>query len=131
MGQAEAMSKRKNYVFLIENDKTLGTVVKNLLTEENFVVADAETCDAAVQLIPAFNPNLVIFDTLILATDKEGYLKVNQQVVKMKIPLLMLVDPNGSNLTRAILLNHVGINKPFAAHELLIVVQQALAGKLQ
>src|SRR5437763_5490577 len=115
--------RSKKYLFLIENGNALPVFVKNLLTEENFVGADAETCDAAVELLPAFNPNLVIFDTLLLATDKEGYLKVNQQVSKMKIPMLMLVDPNGSNLTKAILLNHIGINKPFAAHELLVVVQ--------
>src|SRR5258708_37664477 len=109
------MSKLKNYVFLIESDKVLGTFVKNLLTEVNFVVADAETCDAAIELIPAFHPNLVMFDTLVLATDKEGYLKVNQQVNQLKIPLLMLADPNGSYLTKASLLNRIAINNPLPA----------------
>ncbi len=129
VGYIEDMMNTRKYILLIEPDADVCRVTTTSLMEEGLIAASAGDCTQASDLLPSFRPDVVLLDKALLGAEKEAFLTIYREIMKARIPLLLLRDRAASTGELDMIFSNACVQKPIIEKELRFLVNKMLSAK--
>lgn len=119
-------------ILIVEHSESLGTLYKSILLQSEYTILTISSGQEALEMIPAFHPNLIITpNDLVDMTCERLRKEVSLQSNETYIPLLVLSTQKKMLFSRkcsAINLNET-LFLPFRINDLRIKVEELLGGE--
>jgi CheY-like chemotaxis protein len=115
-------------VLIVEDDDAIALVLEDLLDSEGFAVRRAAHGRAALDLLPIFDPQVILLDLMMPVLDGWGF-RAEQLELEPHLARIPIVVLSGARAATAAAndLGAVGVViKPFALEDLLDMVNHAL-----
>lgn len=119
----------KNYVLIVAPTWEVRQAATTFLIDDRFIVATAAACASGSDLLKTLHPDVVLLDTLFLASRSEELVTLYREVVNARVPVLLLNAAGVRPLEKADVVDAQYLRRPLVAKELLLQVYKALEVK--
>ena len=114
------MENNKNHILIVDDDDRIRSLLKDYLSENNYIVSTAENADQAKEKMKYMKFDTIILD--IMMPGQNGYELTKEVKEKMKVPIILLTAKGEvENRIKGL---EIGaddyLSKPFEPKELLL-----------
>ena len=120
------MENNKNHILIVDDDDRIRNLLKDFLTENNYIVSSAENAEQAKSKIDYFKFDIIILD--VMMPGQNGY-ELTKEIKKLiKIPIILLTAKGEvENRIKGLELGADDyIGKPFEPKELLLRIRNII-----
>ena len=120
------MENNKHQILIVDDDDRIRNLLKDYLTENNYIVSTAENADQAKQKIEYLKFDIIILD--VMMPGQNGYELTREIKKKIKIPIILLTAKGEvENRIKGLELGADDyIGKPFEPKELLLRIKNII-----
>ena len=117
------MENNKNHILIVDDDDRIRNLLKDYLTENNYIVSTAQNADHAKEKIKYFRFDVIILD--VMMPGQNGYELTKELKKQIKIPIILLTAKGEvENRIKGLELGADDyIGKPFEPKELLLRIK--------
>lgn len=116
-------------ILLVEDERAIRTFVKANLQVRGYEVAEAETAEAGLDLLPTFQPDLIILDIMLPGIDGWEMARIMAENPEWKTIPIMVMSATVANASVAVeTLANVTcrLTKPISSGDLIAAVKQCV-----
>ena len=119
------MENNKHQILIVDEDYRIRNLLKDYLTENNYIVSTAENANQAKEKIEYLKFDIIILD--VMMPGQNGY-ELTQEIKKIKIPIILLTAKGEvENRIKGLELGADDyIGKPFEPKELLLRIKNII-----
>ena len=123
------MVNDKSHILVVDDDDRIRNLLKDYLSENNYIVSSAENAEDAKDKISYLNFDIIVLDVMMPGQD--GYEFTKEIKKKSKVPIILLTAKGEvENRIKGLELGaNDYIGKPFEPKELLLRIKNILKGK--
>ena len=123
------MVNNKSHILVVDDDDRIRNLLKDYLSENNYVVSSAENAEDAKVKISYLNFDIIVLDVMMPGQD--GYELTKEIKKKSKVPIILITAKGEvENRIKGLELGaNDYIAKPFEPKELLLRIKNILKGK--
>ena len=120
------MENNKNHILIVDDDDRIRNLLKDYLSENNYIVSTAENADQAKEKLQYLKFEIIILDVMMPGQD--GYELTKEIKEKIKIPIILLTAKGDvENRIKGLELGADDyIGKPFEPKELLLRIKNII-----
>ena len=120
------MENSKNHILIVDDDDRIRNLLKDYLTENNYIVSTAENANQAKEKIEYLKFDIIILD--VMMPGQNGYELTQEIKKKIKIPIILLTAKGEvENRIKGLELGADDyIGKPFEPKELLLRIKNII-----
>ena len=120
------MENNKNHILIVDDDDRIRNLLKDYLSENNYIVSTAENADQAKERLEYIKYDIMILD--IMMPGQNGYELTKEVKKKIKIPIILLTAKGEvENRIKGLELGADDyIGKPFEPKELLLRIKNII-----
>ncbi len=120
------MENNKNHILIVDDDDRIRSLLKDYLSENNYIVSTAENADQAKEKMKYMKFDTIILD--IMMPGQNGYELTKEVKEKMKVPIILLTAKGEvENRIKGL---EIGaddyLSKPFEPKELLLRIKNII-----
>ncbi len=120
------MENNKNHILIVDDDDRIRNLLKDYLSENNYVVSTAENADQAKEKLEYFKFDIIILD--VMMPGQNGYELTKEVKKQIKVPIILLTAKGEvENRIKGL---EIGaddyIGKPFEPKELLLRIKNII-----
>ena len=120
------MENNKNHILIVDDDDRIRNLLKDFLSENNYVVSTAENADQAKEKLEYFKFDIIILD--VMMPGQNGYELTKEVKKQIKVPIILLTAKGEvENRIKGL---EIGaddyIGKPFEPKELLLRIKNII-----
>ena len=119
--------ENKNHILIVDDDDRIRDLLKDYLTENNYIVSTAENADQAKEKLQIIKYDILILD--VMMPGQNGYDLTKEIKKKIKIPIILLTAKGEvENRIKGLELGADDyIGKPFEPKELLLRIKNIIS----
>jgi len=116
-----------NHILIVDDDDRIRGLLKEYLTDNNFIVSTANSADEAKQKLSYFKFNLIVLDVMMPGQD--GYSLVKELKMSISPPIILLTAKGeAENRIKGLELGADDyLGKPFEPKELLLRIKNVIS----
>ena len=120
------MENNKNHILIVDDDDRIRNLLKDYLSENNYIVSTAENADQAKEKLQYLKFEIIILDVMMPGQD--GYELTKEIKEKIKVPIILLTAKGEvENRIKGLELGADDyIGKPFEPKELLLRIKNII-----
>ena len=120
------MENNKSHILVVDDDNRIRDLLKEYLSENNFIVSTSEDARNAKIKLNFFTFDLIVLD--VMMPDKNGYELTKEIKKELKVPIILLTAKGEvENRIKGLELGAEDyINKPFEPKELLLRIKNII-----
>ena len=120
------MKKDKDHILLVDDDDRIRNLLKDYLSENNYIVSTAENADQAKEKLQFLKFDIIILD--VMMPGQNGYELTKEVKKKIKVPIILLTAKGEvENRIKGLELGADDyIGKPFEPKELLLRIKNII-----
>ena len=120
------MENNKNHILIVDDDNRIRDLLKDYLSQNNYIVSTAENADQAKERLKYLKFDIIILD--VMMPGQNGYELTKEIKKKIKIPIVLLTAKGEvENRIRGLELGADDyISKPFEPKELLLRIRNII-----
>ena len=120
------MENNKNHILIVDDDNRIRDLLKDYLSENNYVVSSAENADQAKEKLKYLKFDIIILD--VMMPGQNGYELTKEIKKQMKVPIILLTAKGEvENRIKGLELGADDyIGKPFEPKELLLRIRNII-----
>ena len=120
------MENNKNHILIVDDDDRIRDLLKDYLSENNYIVSTAENADQAKEKLEYLKFDIIILD--VMMPGQNGYELTKEVKDKIKIPIILLTAKGEvENRIKGLELGADDyIGKPFEPKELLLRIKNII-----
>ena len=120
------MENNKNHILIVDDDDRIRDLLKDYLSQNNYIVSTAENADQAKERLKYLKFDIIILD--VMMPGQNGYELTKEIKKKIKIPIVLLTAKGEvENRIRGLELGADDyISKPFEPKELLLRIRNII-----
>ena len=120
------MESNKNHILIVDDDDRIRILLKDYLSENNYIVSSAENADQARERLEYIKFDIVILD--VMMPGQNGYELTKEIKKKIKVPIILLTAKGEvENRIKGLELGADDyIGKPFEPKELLLRIKNII-----
>ena len=120
------MENNKNHILIVDDDDRIRSLLKDYLSENNYVVSTAENADQAKERLEYIKFDIIILD--VMMPGQNGYELTMEVKNKIKVPIILLTAKGEvENRIKGLELGADDyIGKPFEPKELLLRIKNII-----
>ncbi len=120
------MENNKNHILIVDDDNRIRNLLKDYLTENNYIVSTAEDADQAKRKLQFLKFDIIILD--VMMPGQNGYELTKEIKKQIKIPIILLTAKGEvENRIKGLELGADDyIGKPFEPKELLLRIKNII-----
>ena len=120
------MENNKNHILIVDDDDRIRSLLKDYLSENNYVVSTAENADQAKERLEYIKFDIIILD--VMMPGQNGYELTKEIKKKIKVPIILLTAKGEvENRIKGLELGADDyIGKPFEPKELLLRIKNII-----
>jgi two-component system, OmpR family, phosphate regulon response regulator OmpR len=120
------MENNKNHILIVDDDNRIRDLLKDYLSENNYVVSSAENADQAKEKLKYLKFDIIILD--VMMPGQNGYELTKEIKKQMKVPIILLTAKGEvENRIKGLELGADDyIGKPFEPKELLLRIKNII-----
>ena len=120
------MKKDKDHILLVDDDDRIRNLLKDYLSENNYIVSTAENADQAKEKLQFLKFDIIILD--VMMPGQNGYELTKEVKKKIKVPIILLTAKGEveSRIKGLELGADDYIGKPFEPKELLLRIKNII-----
>ncbi len=117
------MENNKKHILIVDDDDRIRNLLKDYLTDNNYIVSTAENADQAKERLKYLKFDIIILDVMMPGQD--GYDLTKEIKIQMKVPIILLTAKGEvENRIKGLELGADDyIGKPFEPKELLLRIK--------
>ena len=123
------MENNKKHILVVDDDDRIRNLLKDYLSENNYIVSSAENAEDAKLKISYLNFDIIVLDVMMPGQD--GYELTKEIKKKSKVPIILLTAKG--EVENRIHGLEIGaddyIGKPFDSRELLLKIEKNISKK--
>ena len=120
------MENNKNHILIVDDDNRIRDLLKDYLSENNYIISTAENANQAKERLKYFKFDIIILD--VMMPGQNGYELTKEIKEQMKIPIILLTAKGEiENRIKGLELcadDYLG--KPFEPKELLLRIKNTI-----
>ena len=123
------MENNKNHILIVDDDDRIRGLLKDYLSENNYIVSTAENAEQAKERIALIKFDIIILD--VMMPGQNGYELTKEIRKKLKVPIILLTAKGEvENRIKGLELGADDyLGKPFEPKELLLRIKNILTKK--
>ena len=123
------MENNKNHILVVDDDDRIRNLLRDYLTENNYIVSTAENAIQAKERLKIIKFDIIILD--VMMPGQNGYELTNELKKNIKVPIILLTAKGEvENRIKGLELGADDyIGKPFEPKELLLRINNILSKK--
>ncbi len=120
------MENNKNHILIVDDDDRIRNLLKDYLSENNYIVSTSENANQAKEKLEYFKFDIIILD--VMMPGQNGYELTKEIKKKIKIPIILLTAKGEvENRIKGLELGADDyIGKPFEPKELLLRIKNII-----
>ena len=120
------MESNKNHILVVDDDNRIRDLLKDYLSENNYIVSTAENANQARERLKYFKFDIIILD--VMMPGQNGYELTKEIKEQMKIPIILLTAKGEiENRIKGLELGADDyLGKPFEPKELLLRIKNTI-----
>jgi two-component system phosphate regulon response regulator OmpR len=120
------MENNKKHILIVDDDDRIRNLLKDYLSENNYIVSSAENADQAKEKLKYIKFDIIILDVMMPGQD--GYELTKEIKIKIKVPIILLTAKGEvENRIKGLELGADDyIGKPFEPKELLLIIKNII-----
>ena len=120
------MENNKNHILIVDDDDRIRNLLKDYLSENNYIVSTAENADQAKKRLEYIKYDIIILD--VMMPGQNGYELTKEVKKKIKVPIILLTAKGEvENRIKGLELGADDyIGKPFEPKELLLRIKNII-----
>ena len=120
------MKNNKNHILVVDDDDRIRNLLKDYLTDNNYIISTAENADQAKSKLEYFKYDIIILDVMMPGQD--GYDLTKEIKKKIKVPIILLTAKGEvENRIKGLELGADDyLGKPFEPKELLLRIKNII-----
>jgi two-component system phosphate regulon response regulator OmpR len=120
------MENNKNHILIVDDDNRIRNLLKDYLTENNYIISTAENADQAKEKLQYFKFDIIILD--VMMPGQNGYELTKELKKQIKIPIILLTAKGEveSRIKGLELGADDYLGKPFEPKELLLRIKNII-----
>ena len=120
------MKNNKNHILVVDDDDRIRNLLKDYLTDNNYIISTAENADQAKSKLEYFKFKIIILDVMMPGQD--GYDFTKEIKKKIKVPIILLTAKGEvENRIKGLELGADDyLGKPFEPKELLLRIKNII-----
>tara|TARA_B100001057_G_scaffold420100_1_gene440274 strand:- start:64 stop:741 length:678 start_codon:yes stop_codon:yes gene_type:complete len=120
------MESNKNHILIVDDDDRIRILLKDYLSENNYIVSSAENADQARERLEYIKFDIIILD--VMMPGQNGYELTKEIKKKIKVPIILLTAKGEvENRIKGLELGADDyIGKPFEPKELLLRIKNII-----
>ena len=120
------MKNNKNHILVVDDDDRIRNLLKDYLTDNNYIISTAENADQAKSKLEYFKFDIIILDVMMPGQD--GYDLTKEIKKKIKVPIILLTAKGEvENRIKGLELGADDyLGKPFEPKELLLRIKNII-----
>ena len=120
------MENNKNHILIVDDDDRIRNLLKDYLSENNYIVSTAENADQAKERLEYIKYDIIILD--VMMPGQNGYELTKEVKKKIKVPIILLTAKGEvENRIKGLELGADDyIGKPFEPKELLLRIKNII-----
>ena len=120
------MKNNKNHILVVDDDDRIRNLLKDYLTDNNYIISTAENADQAKSKLEYFKFDIIILDVMMPGQD--GYDLTKEIKKKNKVPIILLTAKGEvENRIKGLELGADDyLGKPFEPKELLLRIKNII-----
>ena len=120
------MKKDKDHILIVDDDDRIRNLLKDYLSENNYIVSTAENADQAKEKLQFLKFDIIILD--VMMPGQNGYELTKEVKKKIKVPIILLTAKGEvENRIKGLELGADDyIGKPFEPKELLLRIKNII-----
>ena len=120
------MENNKNHILIVDDDDRIRNLLKEYLSENNYIVSTAENADQAKEKLNILNFDIIILD--VMMPGQNGYELTKEIKKQLKVPIILLTAKGEvENRIKGL---EIGaddyLSKPFEPKELLLRIKNII-----
>jgi two-component system phosphate regulon response regulator OmpR len=120
------MENNKNHILIVDDDDRIRNLLKEYLSENNYIVSTAENADQTKEKLSFLNFDIIILD--VMMPGQNGYELTKEIKKQLKIPIILLTAKGEvENRIKGL---EIGaddyLSKPFEPKELLLRIKNII-----
>ena len=121
--------ENKNHILIVDDDDRIRNLLKDYLSENDYIVSTAENADQAKERLEIIKFDIIILD--VMMPGQNGYELTNELKKNIKVPIILLTAKGEvENRIKGLELGADDyIGKPFEPKELLLRINNILSKK--
>ena len=125
------MENNKLHILVVDDDDRIRSLLKDYLSENNYIVSTAENADEAKKKINYLKFDIIILD--VMMPGQNGYDLTQEIKKKIKVPIILLTAKGEvENLIKCLELGADDyIGKPFEPKELLLRIKNVIKSSIK
>lgn len=113
-------------ILVVEDDLAIQRAIEMILADEGYAVTSASTGAAALELVPQFQPSLIVLDLRMPVMDGPSFVQTYHQQPGPHAPIIVVTASRAAATVGEIVEVDAVLAKPFDLDDLLRVIQQQL-----
>lgn len=120
------MENNKNHILIVDDDNRIRDLLKDYLSENNYIISTAENANQAKERLKYFKFDIIILD--VMMPGQNGYELTKEIKEQMKIPIILLTAKGEiENRIKGLELGADDyLGKPFEPKELLLRIKNTI-----
>ena len=120
------MENNKNHILIVDDDNRIRDLLKDYLSEHNYIISTAENANQAKERLKYFKFDIIILD--VMMPGQNGYELTKEIKEQMKIPIILLTAKGEiENRIKGLELGADDyLGKPFEPKELLLRIKNII-----
>ena len=120
------MENNKNHILIVDDDNRIRDLLKDYLSENNYIVSSAENADQAKERLKYLKFDIIILD--VMMPGQNGYELTKEIKKQIKVPIILLTAKSEveNRITGLELGADDYIGKPFEPKELLLRIKNII-----
>ncbi len=120
------MENNKNHILVVDDDDRIRNLLKDYLSENNYIVSSAENADQAKEMLGYFKYDIIILD--VMMPGQNGYELTKEIKKQIKVPIILLTAKGEveSRIKGLELGADDYLSKPFEPRELLLRIKNVI-----
>ena len=120
------MENNKNHILIVDDDNRIRDLLKDYLSENNYIVSTAENANQARERLKYFKFDIIILD--VMMPGQNGYELTKEIKKQMKVPIILLTAKGEvENRIKGLELGADDyLSKPFEPKELLLRIKNTI-----
>ena len=120
------MENNKNHILVVDDDDRIRNLLKDYLSENNYIVSSAENADQAKEMLGYFKYDIIILD--VMMPGQNGYELTKEIKKQIKVPIILLTAKGEveSRIKGLELGADDYLSKPFEPRELLLRIKNII-----
>ena len=123
------MENNKNHILIVDDDNRIRDLLKDYLSENNYIVSTAENANQAKEKLEYLKFDIIILD--VMMPGQNGYELTKEIKKKIQVPIILLsAKGEVENRIKGLELGADDyIGKPFEPKELLLRIKNVIKSK--